>query len=440
MKDEDKTQEQLIDELVVLRQRIAELEASETERQRAEEALRDTNELLEKVFSTTHLLIAYMDTDFNFIRVNRAYAEADGREPEFFVGKNHFDLYPYEENETIFRRVVETGEPYTAYAKPFEYAEHPERGVTHWDWTLHPVKDASGRVEGLALCLVNVTERIRVEEELTKHRDHLEELVTERTAELAAANERLQREITERKRAEEALRQYTVELEARNEELDTFAHTVAHDLKTPLGHIIGFAQVLEKHYADLPEEELRRYLRTMVQSGRKMSNIIDELLLLVGVRRMEEVELGPLDLAGIVDEAQRRLAYLIEKHQAEIILPESWPVALGYGPWVEEVWANYLSNAIQHGGRPPRVELGATEQADGMVYFWVRDNGPGLTPEEQARLFTPFTRLDQVRAKGYGLGLSIARRIVEKLGGQVGVESEVGRGSVFAFTLPGVDT
>jgi len=83
------------------------------------------------------------------------------------------------------------------------------------------------------------------------------------------------------------------------------------------------------------------------------------------------------------------------------------------------------------------VELGATPQPDRMVRFWVRDNGPGLTPEEQALLFTPFTRLDQARAKGHGLGLSIVRRIVEKLGGQVGVESEVGKGSVFTFTLPG---
>ena len=438
MKDEDKTKEQLIDELVALRQRIAELEASETARKRAEEALRDINGLLERIFSTTYLLIAYMDTDFNFIRVNRAYAAADGREPEFFVGKNHFDLYPNEENEAIFRRVGETGEPYTAYAKPFEYAEHPERGVTHWDWDLHPVKDASGKVEGLVLGLVNVTERIKAEEELRKHRDHLEELVAERTTELAAANKQLQREIAERKRAEEALRQYTVELEARNEELDAFAHTVAHDLKTPLGHIIGFAQVLEKDYSVLLQKELRSYLRTMVQSGRRMNNIIDELLLLAGVRKMEEVELGPLDMAGIVAEAQGRVAYLIEEHQAEIISPDTWPVALGYGPWVAEVWVNYLSNAIQYGGQPPRVELGATQQADGMVCFWVRDNGSGLTPEEQARLFTPFTRLDQVRAKGHGLGLSIVRRIVEKCGGQVGVESEVGQGSVFTFTLPGV--
>ena len=157
----------------LVRERTAELvKANEQlrqeieDRKRVEEALRDNSELLEKIFSTTHMLIAYMDTDFNFIRVNRAYAAADGREPEFFVGKNHFDLYSYEGNQSIFRRVVEKGEPHTAYAEPFEYAEHPERGVTYWDWTLHPVKKASGKVEGLLLGLVNVTERIKTEERL----------------------------------------------------------------------------------------------------------------------------------------------------------------------------------------------------------------------------------------------------------------------------------
>jgi two-component system, sensor histidine kinase and response regulator len=103
---------------------------------------------------------------------------------------------------------------------------------------------------------------------------------------------------------------------------------------------------------------------------------------------------------------------------------------------VAEVWANYLSNAIKYGGDPPRAELGADLPADGRVRFWVRDNGPGLSPEDQARLFAPFERLHQVRAQGHGLGLSIVRRIVEKLGGEVGVESAVGQGSTFWFTLP----
>ncbi len=121
-------------------------------------------------------------------------------------------------------------------------------------------------------------------------------------------------------------------------------------------------------------------------------------------------------------------------------------MATGYGPWVEEVWANYINNALKYGGRPPRVELGAdilpvpsTEESKAskeMVRFWVRDNGHGLTPGEQEQLFALFERLHQVHVEGHGLGLSIVRRIVEKLGGQVGVESKVGQGSVFYFTLP----
>jgi signal transduction histidine kinase len=247
-----------------------------------------------------------------------------------------------------------------------------------------------------------------------------------------------QRELAERKRAEEVLHQNAAELEARNEELDAFAHTVAHDLKTPLTVIRGFSMILEQDCDTMSEEKLRRHLHTVVRNGHKMNNIIDELLLLSSVRKMEEVELGPLDMAGIVAEAKQRHAYMIEERQAEIILPQNWPVAMGYGPWIEEVWVNYLSNAIKYGGRPPRVELGGTEQTDGMVRFWVRDNGPGLTPEEQGQLFTLFTRLDRVRTQGHGLGLSIVQRIVIRLGGQVGVESQVGRGSVFAFTLPGM--
>jgi len=235
----------------------------------------------------------------------------------------------------------------------------------------------------------------------------------------------------------QTLRQRTVQLQARNEELDAFAHTAAHDLKSPLARIVGFAETLEEKYAELPEDSLQRYLHMMAQGGRKMSRIVDELLLLAQVPKME-VHTTPLDMASIVAEATQRLTGMIEEHQARVILPPAWPTAMGYGPWVEEIWVNYLSNAIKYGGQPPRVELGAAGQSDGTVLFWVRDNGDGLTPEAQARLFTPFTRLDQVRTEGHGLGLSIVRRIAEKLGGHVSVESNVGQGSVFAFTLPAV--
>jgi signal transduction histidine kinase len=189
----------------------------------------------------------------------------------------------------------------------------------------------------------------------------------------------------------------------------------------------------------MSNEELCYYLNIIGKSGRKMDNIIDELLLLASMRKLEDAKRMPLIMADIVAEAQGRLVDAIVERHVAIILPPMWPTALGYAPWVEEVWVYYISNAIKYGGAPPYVELGATPSPDGdtaSVRFWVRDNGQGLTPEEQARLFTLFTRLDSVRAKGHGLGLSIVRRIVEKLGGDVGVESDIGVGSTFWFTLP----
>ena len=174
-----------------------------TERKRIDESLRETNQLLETILDSTDTLVAYLDTQFNFVRVNRAYAKADEQEPFFFPGKNHFDLYPSKENEKIFRRVVETGESYIAYAKPFEYAEHPERGMTYWDWSLVPVKDSAGVVAGLVLTIMDVTERQREKEELGKHREYLEELVEERTEKISKVNEQLRMEIEERNRTEE---------------------------------------------------------------------------------------------------------------------------------------------------------------------------------------------------------------------------------------------
>jgi two-component system sensor histidine kinase/response regulator len=233
----------------------------------------------------------------------------------------------------------------------------------------------------------------------------------------------------------EALRQRTIQLEARNEELAAFGHTAAHDLKNPLARIVGLAEVLKEDQGDISSKELRRYLHQISQTGRKMSSIIDDLLLLAGIRQMD-VEMQALDTASIVAQAHQRLAAMIEEYQADIILPDTWPVAMGYAPWIEEVWVNCLSNAIKYGGHPPRVELGAQVQPDGMVGFWIRDNGLGIPQDAQARLFIPFTRLDQVRAEGHGLGLSIVQRIVERFGGQIWVESETGQGSTFIFTLP----
>ncbi len=233
----------------------------------------------------------------------------------------------------------------------------------------------------------------------------------------------------------EVLRRRSQQLEQQNEELDAYAHTVAHDLKTPIARMVGFSEYLEQSHADMPDQERGQYLQLVAKNGRKMIDIIDELLLLAGVRQAKKVKFSAVEMETVVQAVQERLTGLIETTQAQIISPNTWPTAVGYAPWLEEIWVNYINNAIKYGGQPPRVELDAESLPTGQLRFWVRDNGPGLEPEEMDRLFTPFTRLEQ--SKGHGLGLSIVRRIAEKLGGQVGVESQgiPGKGCAFWFTL-----
>jgi len=122
--------------------------------------------LLEAIVENTDAHLVYLDPEFNFIWVNTAYARACRRPKEAFAGHNHFEFYPHAENEAIFRRARETGEPATYIEKPFEHPDTPERGITYWDWTLSPVKDERGRVEGLVLSLADVTERVRAREQL----------------------------------------------------------------------------------------------------------------------------------------------------------------------------------------------------------------------------------------------------------------------------------
>jgi signal transduction histidine kinase len=243
------------------------------------------------------------------------------------------------------------------------------------------------------------------------------------------------------KQSEETLRQYTIELQTRNEDLDAFAHTVAHDLKTPISNIVICCSLFEEHDTDCLDEEQQELITTVQDTAYKMSSIINELLLLAEVRK-GDVHVEPLNMARIVAEVRQRLSPLIEEYEAQILLPHNWPIAVGYGPWIEAVWTNYITNALKYGGRPPKIELGADIQPDNQYRFWVRDNGRGLALDQQTQLFASFTQLKQIRIKsGHGLGLSIVKRIVDKLNGQVGVESEniPGRGSTFYFTLPASD-
>ncbi|MCZ7547372.1 MAG: PAS domain-containing protein [Anaerolineae bacterium] len=361
-----------------------------TERKRAEEALRASEARYRLLLEAMSDSVFVLDADWRCIVVNEAATRLTQRPREELIGETMTDAVPGIEQTALFetcQRVMQTRTPETV-----EESFTVEDGRVVWfEVNVYPVP------EGI-MCVGQ--------------------------------------DVTARKEAEAALQRHNAKLRAQNEELDAFAHTVAHDLKNPLSYLLGFAEIFAEDYGTLAPSEIEDGFHIIANSALKANNIIDELLLLAGVRKLD-ITPAPVDMAAIVDDALARLAPQVTENQAEIVMPDSatWPVALGYGPWLEEVWVNYISNAIKHGGQPPRVELGATP-LDGAVRFWVRDNGIGISSEDQKKLFVPFTRVGQVRPQGHGLGLSIVRRIVEKLGGKVAVESAPGEGSVFSFTLP----
>ena len=217
-------------------------------------------------------------------------------------------------------------------------------------------------------------------------------------------------------------------------ELDAYARTVAHDLKTPLGHIMGFAKLLGDD--DITETEKIGYQDNIVKGGEKMRSIIDGLLMLAKIRNQDKLEKSVFNMQEVLDSVMLRMNSTIFKAQAKVTLPQSWPNPMGNAIWVEEVWINLFSNAIKYGGNPPEIELGF-EELDGKYKFWIKDNGAGLSEEEQSLLFSEFNRLHPKKEsiKGHGLGLSIVQRVVNKLGGDTGVYSKISHGSTFYFTL-----
>ncbi len=236
----------------------------------------------------------------------------------------------------------------------------------------------------------------------------------------------------------EVLRSVAARLEKKEllEELDAFAHTVAHDLRGPISLLNGRLYLAGMMLGKADFEQTQKQIDEALAATARLNRIIEELLLLSGVRRGNATS-EPLDMAAIVTEAMAQLETVFKEHPAKVQVPDAWPVALGHGPWVVHLWVNYIGNAAKYAGPNAEITLGAEPAAEGRaVRFWVQDRGAGLDAEACSRLFVPFTRISSVRVKGHGLGLSIVRRVAEKLGGEAGVESVPRQGSRFWFTLP----
>ena len=143
------------------------------------------------------------------------------------------------------------------------------------------------------------------------------------------------------------------------------------------------SEMLQEGSEDFDAEEQAHWLSRIHTNGQIMNNIIRELLLLASIRQQENIPHHTVHMAEVIEGVLLRYEYTLNENNVSVTKPDQWPSSIGYSPWIAEIWANYLSNAIKYGGNPPQIELGYTELGDGCVKFWIRDNGPGLDQEEQ---------------------------------------------------------
>ena len=261
-----------------------------------------------------------------------------------------------------------------------------------------------------------------VEEELKLHQEALEHKVMQRTTELASQTRQLELQ--------------SAQLQEQNLELNAFAHTVAHDLKHPVSAMIGMTTLLTK--MTLPPAQQHVLLQQILQSAQKMNAMINSLLQLASLRSDADIEKTKVLVEQTVIDATASLQAMIKEHQPVIKIQGAFPAIHSHAQWLEEIWLNFISNAIKYGGRPAVIEIGATESAEqpNSWLFWVKDNGPGVPADKTDLLFQEFSRLDPGRLDSHGLGLSIVQRICNKLGGSCGYEALESGGSKFWFLLP----
>ena len=231
---------------------------------------------------------------------------------------------------------------------------------------------------------------------------------------------------TERKKALDALTR-------RNMELDAYAHTVAHDLKSALTGISGFSDILIDENLKLGQDERREYIKIIAEDSKKMDTIIKELLLFASIDKID-IELKKFSMKEVIDGACSRLKFQIDQVAANISIKNIIDCT-SYPAWVEEVWYNYLSNALKYGGDKPEIIISSAKTKDGYIKYSVTDNGPGISAELKETLFEESGTSKIDPAKGTGLGLSIVKRIIGKLDGYVSVDSNLGKGSEFSFYL-----
>lgn len=384
-----------------------------TERRQAEAILERQHRWIDAIFDSILAQVAYLDNDLNFVRVNATYAQGSGYRVEELIGRNHFDLFPNAENEEIFRRVRDTGEPYVARAKPFEFVDQPERGITYWDWWLRPIHTPEGEREGIVLSLVDVT-----------------------SAECG------RREVE----------RLNAELERANGAKDQFLAFLSHELRNPLSAVLAGIDMLRR-LVPSGDSRVDRTLAIVERNARLQTRLVNDLLDLSRIARGKlELRRAPVSLEGVITDAI--LSKDAEAEQAGLSIradvePNLW--VYGDGDRLGQVILNLLGNAIKFtpaGGRvlveasalPPQGEATSAEGSPPRrARVVVEDTGVGIPDDLLPHVFEMFRQGDAAteRKPGLGLGLALVRSLVEKHEGRVWAESDgPGEGSRFILELP----
>ena len=374
-----------------------------TDQRLTQRNLWESRKVLRTVLNHTHMLVAYLDRDFNFVMVNQAYASKDGASPEQFEGKNHFDLYPNKENEEIFRQVVLSGKPYFAYAKPFEYDEHPERGTTYWDWSLVPIEDDNGQVQRLVLTLVEVTERIQASRKMQELNETLEQRVADRTQQVqrqanqlrALAAELVRVEQRERKRLGRILHDHLQQL------------LVAAQLQLELIRRDAVGEKSQRAIGDVTS-----ILRDAIQSSRSLAVELSPPIL-------HEAGLSG-GLSWLAGQFESKHKFRVEVTVADSAEPDSEEIRFLLFECVREL----LLNSIKHSGvQDAKVSLEA--DAEGWIHVCVEDHGTGFD-------------IDSVMSssEGGGFGLFSIQQRLAHFAGTMEVCSEAEQGTRILLSIP----
>lgn len=243
------------------------------------------------------------------------------------------------------------------------------------------------------------------------------------------------RDISERYESEQQIRDYTEELERTNEELERFAYVASHDLKEPLRMVSSFCGLLQERYADQLDEQANEFIRFAVDGAKRMHGLIEDLLRMSRAGTADLVA-ETVDIAGTLEDVERNLSAQIVETGAEVTYGEM-PTVVGDKTLLNQLFQNLVSNAIKFRSEaPPLIKIESTVQGSEQV-FVVSDNGIGLDPKHHERVFEVFKTLHaRDKFEGNGIGLSICKKVVERHGGSIWIDSTPGRGTSFWFTLP----